>query len=261
MALNGDDIPPRNKRLELGNDSRETSEERTYNGADRFSDNRDSSSVVQNGECGPKDKEDLDKNSDKKVSDLKNESLLNGKIKTEAETGDRVMENGKDECDKSGVAIKTEVKEESIKEEAKEHGETVKSEQVKTESNPSLSQESPSCNGFTDNQDAGNKQETNSGENCESKSSESKTKEKSLSPPKELPPTYDPTPHLPRIDDFELVVTSVEQLRELIKKFGDLPDGAGGSKEGNGGEEEGNSGKKSKVSVYLGSHEVVVRKL
>ncbi|KAK3855736.1 hypothetical protein Pcinc_037881 [Petrolisthes cinctipes] len=243
LALNGDDIPAKNKRLELGDNSRETSEERTYNGADRLSD-----SVVQNGECGPKNKEDLiiKDSSDDKVCDLKNESLMNGKIKAETDLEKRVMENGnnKDESDTTGVEIKTEIKEEVIEEMDINHkelsdGKQLKQEQVKKESNPkNLSQDSPSCNGFTDQE-----------KNSESKSSESsKTKEKSPTPPKVLPPIYDPSPYLPCLKEFELVVTSVEQLRELIKKFGDLPEGAGGGGDKNGGgeEEEGNSGKKSK---------------
>ncbi|KAK7066542.1 hypothetical protein SK128_019295, partial [Halocaridina rubra] len=42
--------------------------------------------------------------------------------------------------------------------------------------------------------------------------------------PAEPKAIHDPTPYLPRIEDFELVVTSVEQLRLLIQKFGDLPE-------------------------------------
>ncbi|XP_047501630.1 histone-lysine N-methyltransferase trr-like [Penaeus chinensis] len=46
---------------------------------------------------------------------------------------------------------------------------------------------------------------------------------------KDLPQVYNPGKYLPRLEDFELVVASVEQLRALIKKFGDLPENAGGS--------------------------------
>merc|ERR1712179_840812 len=35
---------------------------------------------------------------------------------------------------------------------------------------------------------------------------------------------WDPSPYQPRIEDFELVVASVEQLRELVLRFGPIPE-------------------------------------
>lgn len=226
--------------------SRETSEERTDNGADRLSSERDNG-VVQNGECESKEGQEAKCDSDKKVTDLKkSESLMNGQIK------DETSKHGED---KEGV-IKTEVKVEKEDKEKKssEHSKGSDSEkpctqrnvkkEIKTETwtdeeesydqdkfEPKIKREgrskSHSCNGHVE-------------ETSEKLEESENSKASSPTPPKDLPPLYDPSAFIPRLEDFELVVTSVEQLRELIKKFGDLP-------EANGGEEGKEGQKKSKV--------------
>lgn len=248
LALNGDDIPVTNKRSNLSEESRETSEERTCNGADRAV--SEESSVTQNGDCVAEEKRELEE-ADNKENDLKNESLHLGKVK------DEVIENGKvKDNEESSVdlerKIKVEVKEEvDVKEEDCDFFENGDKEKLIKKEHAILGLQSSI-------DDAHIKKEAVDVE--ETKSSEDKTKDRSPSPPKELPPLYDSTPYLPDMDMFELVVTSVEQLRTLIQKFGDLPEGAGsgsnsnsGSSTGNGtaGEEEKSSSKKTKVSILL----------
>merc|ERR1712106_465212 len=43
---------------------------------------------------------------------------------------------------------------------------------------------------------------------------------------------WDSSPYEPHIEDFELVVTSVEQLRELVLRFGPIPEDFGKKQEG-----------------------------
>lgn len=248
QSLNGDDIPVANKRLNLGEESRETSEERTYNGADRAV--SEESSVTQNGDCVPQEKRDLEK-AEMKESDLKDESLPHGKIKEE------VIENGKlkDLDEKPGVdsenKVKVEIKEEfDVKEENCNNFENRNGEK-------SIKDEKTIMGSDSRLDDDHIKKEVGVEE---PKSGKDKTKDKSPSPPKDLPPIYDSSPYLPDINMFELVVTSVEQLRALIQKFGDLPEGTGSgsnsssnSSTGNGtaGEEEKGSPKKTKVCVLV----------
>lgn len=237
LALNGDDIPVTNKRLTVGEESRETSEERTYNGADRAV--SEEGSVTQNGDCAPELKRQLEKTSVKE-NDLKSESLVNGTDKDEG------VENGnlKDDIAKTKDELETKVKveikrEEEIKEELWD---------LDDERN-NIKEENAILGLETQWDDAVKKEEGTEG----TKFSESKTKERSPSPPKELTPIYDSSPYLPSLEMFELVVTSVEQLRVLIQKFGDLPEGMGTSTSTNtnaetdaAGEEEKSNPKKTK---------------
>lgn len=228
----------------MGEESRETSEERTYNGAERAV--SEESSVTPNGDCVPEEKRDLE-NVKVKESDLKVESLPHGKIKEE------VIENGKlkDHDEKlvdPGTKVKVEIKEEvDIKEENCDYFENEKGQiRIKDET---------SILGLESHIDEDHiKKEMD----METKGGKDKTKDKSPSPPKELLPIYDSSPYLPDTNMFELVVTSVEQLRALIQKFGDLPEGAGSgsnssSSTGSGpaGDEEKNSPKKAKVSALI----------
>lgn len=267
LAASVDNIPVVNKSSSLDNISRETSEERTDNGADRLSSERDNS-VVQNGEYESKDGQEVKYDIDKKATDLKkSESLMNGQIKEE--TSEHKEEIGVDKS--GGIAIKTEAKDEE--KDIKYRYETLENSQgsesdksctrpihsdIKTEidikeerltaddesfmqdrNEPKIKMEdggkSSSCNGHL-------------AENVEKVEQSEKSKVSSPTPPQDLPPIYDPSAFLPRLEDFELVVTSVEQLRELIKKFGDLPEPNGG-----GGEEGKEDQKKSKV-LYQAFH-------
>lgn len=243
LALNGDDIPVTNKRLTVGEESRETSEERTYNGADRAV--SEEGSVTQNGDCAPELKRQLEKTSVKE-SDLKSESLVNGTDKDEG------VENGnvKDDIVKTKDELETKVKVEIKREEE------IKEELWDLDDERNNIKEENAILGLEAQWDdhAVKKEEGT----ANTKFSESKTKERSPSPPKELPPIYDPSPYLPSLDMFELVVTSVEQLRVLIQKFGDLPEGMGTSTSTNtnaetdaAGEEEKSNPKKTKVSISV----------
>lgn len=247
LALNGDDIPVTNKRHNLGEESRETSEERTYSGADRAV--SEESSVTQNGDCVPEEKRELEK-ANAKEDDLKDESLRLGKSKEVTENG-KVQENDEKSSGNLESKMKKEIKEEMvIKEENCDDLESVNKQKHIKEENAILGLASP--------WDGINIKKEEDVE--ETKSIEDMTKEKSPSPPKELPPIYDGSSCLPDIDMFELVVTSVEQLRSLIQKFGDLPEGAGSgsnsnstSSTGNGtaAEEEKSSSKRTKVSFLV----------
>lgn len=231
-----------NKRLTLGEESRETSEERTYNGADRAV--SEEGSVTQNGDCDPELKRKLE-NTSVKENDLKSESLVNGKIKGEVIKNGNLKGDDVKASDELQSKLKVEIKKEvEVKEE--------KWDSFEDESN-SIVKEENAILGLETNWDECIKKE----EDVEdTKCSEDKTKDKSPSPPKELPPIYDSSPYLPNIDMFELVVTSVEQLRTLIQKFGDLPEGLGtgtntstSTEMGTAGEEEKSSPKKSKVGI------------
>lgn len=243
LAVIADDIPTTNKRSKLDNVTRETSEERTDYDADRHSSDRDNC-LVPNGDCEPGEKWELGKDSERKVNDLISESLMNGKIK------DENLES-RDDAD-SSVLIKSEVKDKVKEEEMTVKEEKIDEEEfyVKTKQKHNrpedisgkLSEnvEPHSCNGYVKEEEI--KKE-------DSFHSENETKASSPLPPKELLPIYDPYPYLPRLEDFELVVTSVEQLRALIQKFGDLPEGPGGD------EEKGNP-KKPKVSFIFSSYSI-----
>lgn len=240
LALNGDDIPVNNKRPVLGEESRETSEERTYNGADRTV--SEEGSVTQNGDCVPEEKRELE-TANVTVKDLKDESLHQDKVKVKEE----VTENGQVKDEKSNFNLETKLKAE-IKDEP-----DIKEENYnlfESENGLKLTKKEKTILGLQSTWDEDHIKRENDAE--EPKTSEDKTKEKSPSPPKELTPIYDGSSYLPDTEMFELVVTSVEQLRTLIQKFGDLPEGAAsGSNTGNGtgGEEEKSSTKKTKVSI------------
>lgn len=179
---------------------------------DSSSDRQDSmcnSTILQNGECDPEENSDREN----KTKDLTRESLLNGKIKEEALED---IEGRQDKKVPPGlnvkVEVKTEVKEEelNIKEEKESDDEIA----VKDER-------------FSDGEGGSEKWECNGTVMAEGESTANEEESKTRT--KELPPVYDPAKYLPRQEDFELVVASVEQLRTLIKKFGDLPENAGGS--------------------------------
>lgn len=254
LALNGDDIPVTNKRPVLGEESRETSEERTYNGADRAV--SEESSVTQNGDCVPEEKREREKPVVKE-NDLKNESLHQDKVKIKEEiTENGEVKDNEKTCIDLESKVKVEVKDElDIKEENCNLFEDENGQTRQPKENSILGLQCP-WEAATFKKEEEGVQVKKEEDAEEPKSSEDKTKDKSPSPPKELPPLYDSSPYLPDIDMFELVVTSVEQLRALIQKFGDLPDGAGSgsnSSTGNGtaGEEEKSSTKKAKVSVWV----------
>ncbi|KAG7177152.1 hypothetical protein Hamer_G000396, partial [Homarus americanus] len=236
LALSADDIPVSNKRSKLDEIGRENLEEQTDNGADRLSSERDTC-IVENGECEPEEKKELKADSDRKVSDLISESLMNGRLKDET-LGNSDDKDGVKVCGVPIVSnIKNETEEKTVKEALEAGEENVKTEKLDNSEDDSVktseNQESLSCNG------SGVKKEELEIKEEESEHSEDESNHKSPSPPKELPPIHDSSPYLPRVENFELVVTSVEQLRALIQKFGDLP-------EGSGGDEENGSPKKSK---------------
>ncbi|XP_068200989.1 uncharacterized bromodomain-containing protein 10-like isoform X2 [Palaemon carinicauda] len=196
--------------------------------------------VAQNGECDFSDKSESIVDSE--LKNLKSESLINGVIKQERVDGhieDKAVkcENVKTEqCDSADEKLKVKEEQIDIKEEnvdltevKKEdsdkqcNGELVstkiKSEDDQRTENGELKNDvnnSLSCNG------SAIKEETEGEENSSSKPS-------TPVPPTEPKPIHDPSPYLPRIEDFELVVTSVEQLRALVKRFGDLPEGSASS--------------------------------
>lgn len=195
--------------------------------------------VSQNGECDFSDKSES--NTDSKLKDLKSESLINGVIKQEP-----VDSGGEAKSGNSGVVKKemtegtvgvVKVKEEKIdiKEEEFDYNEVkgendekhcnggivstkIKSEDNQRTENGELTKSdvnnSLSCNG------SAIKKEVEGDEDSDN------SKTSSPVPPPEPKPIHDPSPYLPQIEDFELVVTSVEQLRALIKRFGDLPEGS-----------------------------------
>lgn len=231
-----------NKRLvTLGEESRETSEERTYNGADRAV--SEEGSVTQNGECVPELKRKLEKTTVKE-NDLKSESLMNGKIKDEVIKNGNIKVDDVKASDELESKLKVEIKKEiEVKEEKWDSSE--ESNYVVKEENAILGLETLWDEGVKKEEDVE-----------DTMCSKDKTKEKSPSPPKELPPIYDSSPYLPNMEMFELVVTSVEQLRALVQKFGDLPEGMGTStntttstETGTAGDEEKSSSKKSKVGI------------
>ena len=236
LALNGDDIPVTNKRLTLGEESRETSEERTYNGADRAV--SEEGSVTQNGDCVPKLKRQLE-NTDVKENDLKSESLMNGTINDKVNENVEMKGDGAKTSDDLSSKVKEEIKAVEIKEEKCNAYDDINSPM----------KEENSILGLENQWDDFVKKE----EMEDTKSSENKTKDKSPSPVKELPPIYDSSPYQPDIDMFELVVTSVEQLRVLIQNFGELPEGMGTSTttntETDTADEEKSTPKKTKVCI------------
>lgn len=210
--------------------------------------------MTQNGDCVPEEKRELEK-ANAKEDDLKDESLHLGKSKEVTENG-KVQENDEKSSVNLESKIKKEVKEEmDIKEE--------NCDDLESENKQKLIKDENAILGLASPWDEINIKKEEYVE--ETKGSVDKTKEKSPSPPKELPPIYDGSSYLPDIDMFELVVTSVEQLRSLIQKFGDLPEGVGSgsnsnstSSTGNGtaAEEEKSSSKKTKVS-FLVKHRYV----